>query len=516
MRILLITSRLARRTVEEGVREAQRDGCREHEVEILTLPVDVISLLDTVTICNVIERVLGSDTLRNYDLIIVPGLVRGSARELEKRFGVKAVKGFIHASMTKNLLCMSSTELLNLSPDLAADYIVSQQAKARLANLELDTVSVCTLSSCICLRNVCITSKPPPIRVVGLLLPELIRRGIDFVEHLECADVVGLAVDDTIDVDDAKKILKRLEIELGKPLAIDCYEVSKLRLLAREVDLIVNIPLQLVEEIREDLKHCAVSIPVLTGASTEDKLRNALTILNRAKEHGFERVVLDLVLNPPLKGFVYSLETYRRASQILPCPLQATVNNVVEYLDADSIGIAALTTCIALECGISLVVVYEGVGRSFNLINEVSKARDLAMLALHRNTMPRDLGIDLFLAKEAHPLDIELTSQNINRVIEVEKRSTTPRPDPMGVFKVRADKYRRVIEVLYMGRKGVVLLRGRDPLALAYEAIDRGYVSTLHHAAYLGHELARAHVAIELGRSYVQDFQLVKRIKCRD
>jgi len=52
-------------------------------------------------------------------------------------------------------------------------------------------------------------------------------------------------------------------------------------------------------------------------------------------------------------------------------------------------------------------------------------------------------------------------------------------------------------------RNGVVM--GRNASEVLDTLIERGFVSTLHHAGYLGRELARAELALNIGRSFVQD-----------
>ena len=50
-----------------------------------------------------------------------------------------------------------------------------------------------------------------------------------------------------------------------------------------------------------------------------------------------------------------------------------------------------------------------------------------------------------------------------------------------------------------------VVIEGRAAAELYHPAIDRGLISRLDHAAYLGRELARAESALENGGPYVQD-----------
>ena len=80
-------------------------------------------------------------------------------------------------------------------------------------------------------------------------------------------------------------------------------------------------------------------------------------------------------------------------------------------------------------------------------------------------------------------------------------------PDPAGFFVVYPDAPRRHLVLEHYTNDGVLdcVVEGATPAALYATAIDRGLVSRLDHAAYLGRELARAQRAMETGEPYVQD-----------
>lgn len=89
-------------------------------------------------------------------------------------------------------------------------------------------------------------------------------------------------------------------------------------------------------------------------------------------------------------------------------------------------------------------------------------------------------------------------------------RTTEPTrlvPDPAGYFVVYPDPRKRALLVEHFANHGVLdcVLSGRTPAAIYAEIVERGLVSRLDHAAYLGRELARAEHALETGEAYVQD-----------
>ena len=79
--------------------------------------------------------------------------------------------------------------------------------------------------------------------------------------------------------------------------------------------------------------------------------------------------------------------------------------------------------------------------------------------------------------------------------------------DPAGYFVVFPDCGRGLLMLEHYRDDGVldVVIEGRSPAELYIPAIERGLVSRLDHAAYLGKELARAAQALLKGGTYVQD-----------
>lgn len=79
--------------------------------------------------------------------------------------------------------------------------------------------------------------------------------------------------------------------------------------------------------------------------------------------------------------------------------------------------------------------------------------------------------------------------------------------DKAGYFVVYPDRARHVLLLEHYGNDGVlnVVIEGRVAAELYFPAIDRGLVSRLDHAAYLGRELARAEKALADGGAYLQD-----------
>lgn len=79
--------------------------------------------------------------------------------------------------------------------------------------------------------------------------------------------------------------------------------------------------------------------------------------------------------------------------------------------------------------------------------------------------------------------------------------------DPAGYMVVYPDSRARRLVLEHYSNQGVLdcVLEGHTPAALYTTAMDRGLVTRLDHAAYLGKELARAEDSLLSGKPYVQD-----------
>ena len=89
-------------------------------------------------------------------------------------------------------------------------------------------------------------------------------------------------------------------------------------------------------------------------------------------------------------------------------------------------------------------------------------------------------------------------------------RATEPArlvPDPAGYLVVYPEVARGILLVEHYTNAGVLdaVIEGHTPTALYSTIIERGLITRLDHAAYLGRELARADHTLRTGDPYVQD-----------
>ncbi len=82
--------------------------------------------------------------------------------------------------------------------------------------------------------------------------------------------------------------------------------------------------------------------------------------------------------------------------------------------------------------------------------------------------------------------------------------------DPKGYFLIRINKEKGLLELGYCKKDNVidVIIKGKTPQEIYYTAIEKGLLSRMDHAAYLGKELQKAYLALKNDWEYVQDEEL--------
>ncbi len=226
------------------------------------------------------------------------------------------------------------------------------------------------------------------------------------------------------------------------------------------------------------------STPVLIPREPSDEasLHRAVEML-AAKGRAF---LADSILDPIPFGFAASLMRYQRLRAAFPeAPIMMGIGNVTELTEADTSGINALLMGIAEELGVSAVLTTAVSPHARRAVREADVARRL-MHAAHTNQM---------LPKGITPL---LSTVHARRPY-----TDTPAEIEATAAEVRDPNFR--IQVSEAG----IHAYNRDGHRLAQDAFALWPRLKLQddaaHAFYMGVELARAEIAWQLGRRYVQD-----------
>jgi dihydropteroate synthase len=229
------------------------------------------------------------------------------------------------------------------------------------------------------------------------------------------------------------------------------------------------------------------AVPVLIPAEPGDL--DSLVRATEAMQARGRPFLADPILDPIHFGFTESLMRYRELRRRCPgIEMLMGIGNLTELTDADSAGVTAVLSGICSELGIRNLLVVRVSPHCRRAIEEADAARRLFFAAREREAPPMNLSDALIALHERRPFpsapeeiaELQRAITDLNWRIEA---------SPAGIHLYNRDRH----EV------------GADPFAL-FPALQ-GAVD-VPHAFYLGVELARAQIAFQLGKRYVQDREL--------
>lgn len=509
-KVLIITGRLA----EPIVRRAVEASGTRHVVEVFTAPIDVAALLTA----DYVAKLLSVKGVKAsvYDYIMLPGLAQGSGIIVEKATGVRTVKGPVNAYDLADVLKLESLD--TLSPDKPADEVLQSIYidKCRRILIELEEkAKVCGLS----IGGLYIPVDPPPVRVMSEVVfshalseEALIERVKYLIESGADMISLGFAALEP-HPNEVYRTVKAVKKAFDIPIAIDSPIPSEIiKGVEAGCDMIINVDLTNIDKIQSIRRDVALvviprnpqdgSIPISYRARVELLMKT----VNAAKSYGFEKVFADAILDPIGSTFTSMLAFHEFKKLKKEVPMLMGVGNVTELIDADGVGVNALLVGLAQEIGVSIVLTVEHSVKAQGSTREVKIASQMMAIATAMNSPPKDLGISLLVLKDKKRFDTPMDSYSEVVVASEEERHYTL--DPMGIFKIRVNHCKKVIEALYIGRRGRILIRGRTANSIRNEIVARELVTQISHALYLGVELGKAEEALRLGKNYVQEFPL--------
>jgi len=195
--------------------------------------------------------------------------------------------------------------------------------------------------------------------------------------------------------------------------------------------------------------------------------------------------LIDPILEPIGHGFMASLERYAEIRRRYPsAEMLMGIGNLTELTAADTTGVNALLIAVCQELGVRSVLTTEVIPWARGAVQEIDVARRLMHYAVTGRTIPKGIDDRLVTVKDAAPL--YYTEDELRAL---QGAITDPN------YRIFAD--RDAITVFNHER----FVRGRDIRAI-FEQLE---VEDAGHAFYLGKELARASLAVTLGKTYRQE-----------
>jgi dihydropteroate synthase len=270
-------------------------------------------------------------------------------------------------------------------------------------------------------------------------------------------------------------------VAAGMRVSVDTFDPDEIRTaVAAGAELVLSVNGSNLEVAR-DLAGTARVVVVPDLGGTLDTLEPSL---RKLEDWGVDYLI-DPILEPIGFSFMASLERYAEVRRRYPqAEILMGIGNLTEMTAADSTGVNALLIAVCEELGVRTVLTTEVIPWARGSVREVDVARRLMHYAVTQQTIPK--GVDDRLVTVKDPAVLAFTEDELRAL---QSRITDPN------FRIFADH--EAITVLNNER----FVRGTD-IQKIFAELDVGETT---HAFYLGKELARASLAVTLGKTYRQE-----------
>ena len=310
-------------------------------------------------------------TKGTYDAVMVSGMCTVSFEQVERETGVPVYRGPRHAADLAGVLPLVGK--VPLSRTVPADDFLAagkaEDAKERVAAAENDAGPEFVI------RGVKIggTSRMKVLaEIMDAHREEDIAGRVE--QYFSCgADIVDLGFGFDATPDDVKRVFSEVE-EIDRPLAVDTQDPDLIRAALFRADLVLSLQEANIPKVGKDVAQAGAAAVVVPGESTLTKN------IARARRAGISCIIADPLLQPVGSGLVASLRQFKDYG----CPLFFGAGNVVELLDADSIGVNALLAGMAMEAGASIIFTSEHSDKTRGSVKEMRRATEMMVLAQDR------------------------------------------------------------------------------------------------------------------------------------
>jgi dihydropteroate synthase-like protein len=517
MKILIITGKIAEKKVRNAVRKYDF-------IDIHVADISIAAFLTPNLIIKEIKKIEREKNIKLkdiYDFVLVTGLIRHDLKKVEEETGIKCFKSTREASDIPILI-----ENLNNIKLSTKDYADNQLMEFIRKNAEKEIEEVEKMPL-----------KPPnikignlkvgddyPMRVLGEIVhapwlsdKELEKKIIYYVKS--GADMIDLGmVSNENHADDLKRIVKIARDITDKPISVDTLNTKELiEAIKLDVDMVLSVDGGNVDELLPYLKDSDIAAVVLptnykinyVPETIEDKVKSLEKNIEKLLEHNI-KVVADPILEPINNSgcnFTESVIACREFKKKHKIPLFFGIGNVSELFDVDSHGVNATLAAIGSEIGANILFTPEASSKCKFSIKELKIASKMMFLSKKRNSLPKDLGFNLINYKDKR-FEETTTFKELNVSVVYAKENERQILDE-GSFKIELDREKKEIVAIYFKRREPkLIIRGKTPKEIYETAIRLNLIKKLDHAAYFGRELAKAEVALKIGKRYSQDFDV--------
>ena len=321
------------------------------------------------------------------------------------------------------------------------------------------------------------------INNVPRLSRDAVRRSAEYYRD-SGADIIDIGCTPGVAFPALGDVVREL-VDAGMRVSVDSLDSQEIRTAVRAgAELVLSVNGSNLDVIADLAASGARTVVVPDAGGTFESIDRTVDALDRTGV----RYLVDPILEPIGFGFMASLERYAEVRRRYPgVEIMMGVGNITELTAADSTGVNALLIAICQELGIRTVLTTEVIPWARGAVREIDIARQLMHYAFTEHTVPKHVDDRLVTVKDPEVLEYSETELR-----DLQGRITDPN------FRIFTD--RETITVLNRER----FVRGTD----IQEIFSQLAVTEATHAFYLGKELARAKLAITLGKTYRQEGSL--------
>jgi dihydropteroate synthase-like protein len=489
MKILVVTGRLA----ENAVRRSVGD-----DADVLVLGIDVAAFVTP----SLFRRFLPK---KKYDIILVPGLASGDFSSLETEIHTPIRLGPKHAVDLG--FALSFVNETNFSARIPACELLRENRKGsaleKISELENKSTSPVSARDIKLGGNSRMKVMAEVVDAGHLSHHELTNRIQYFAQ--QGADIIDLGLSIDTSVEEVRRAVEIARHTTDLPVSIDTLNPDLLNsAMESGIDIVLSLDSRNMDDLKENI--IKNSTPAVIIPDHSDDIENLFRNIDHARKIGIKNIIADPVLEPAGHGLAESLSRYHEFRQRdSTTPLFFGAGNVTELLDADSHGMNAILSAIAMELGASILFTPEYSFKARGSVSELKDASCMMMLAKDRRSAPKDLGIDLLIVKEKRGRGFGRIPEKAMEATGCEKWH----PDPAGCFKIEITDTSIRNGKLEHGRiiahHNEISITGATAKEVLDTIVKLGFISLIDHAAYLGRELMKAELAIKFRRSYSQD-----------
>ena len=514
MKVLLVTGTLAEDSVKRYAKESST------ETQTIALKIAIAAFLTPETIIKALKNI----KLADFNMILVPGLTRGDTSAISKITGVPTFKGPRYAADLPEVL--DSLCEIQLSTLVPADNLIrkklAEKALQEIQKTEANRDELLKKPSSMLIGKLAV-GKDFPMRVLAEIVDaacmdkktiqqtakQFVHFGADIID-------VGMVAGES-QPEKTRNIVEWVKQVVNVPISIDTLDPNEIKAaIEAGAELVLSGDAGNIEEIAPFAKDVAVVIIPTNQQQgyfprkAKERVKYIEEIIDKAKKLNITKCIADLIVEPTniLESFIAFKEFAQRNPDV---PLFMGVSNVTELMDADSVGVNALLTQLSQEVEASILLATEKSDKAKGTVAEYVTASKMMFLAKRRNSVPKDLGIDLLILKDKRfheePYDKKIEADA--RVTVTSENDKPTNLDSAGVFKIFTDRIEEVLVAVYYESiqmdKPVQVIKGRTAESVYLKIMEMGLISELNHAAYLGSELSKAEIALRIGKEFIQD-----------